>query len=99
MRVHDDRVERLRDWLAELMQRQVEVRETFRNEGVRHEQAYLLRTADGTVLVYAVEVEDPEAAQRAYVASSLPIDKQHRVVMQAVQAGPADAELLYEVRL
>jgi len=98
-RVHDDQVERLRAWLLGLNQRQDEVRETFRNEAVRHEQAYLLRTSDGFVLVYAAEMEDAEAAHRAHAASTLPIDLQHREVMQAAQAGPADAELLYELRL
>lgn len=97
-RVRDDQVERLRAWMAELLQRQDEVRATFRNEGVRHEQVYLLQAREGPVLVYAHEVEDPEAARAAYMASTLPIDAQHREVMQAVLQGPAAAELLYEVR-
>jgi hypothetical protein len=99
MRVHDHEVERLRDWFAELMQRQDEVRETFRNEGVRHEKAYLLRTAEGVVLIYAAEMEDAEAAHRAHLASRLPIDLEHREVMQAAQAEPADADVVYDVRL
>jgi hypothetical protein len=99
MRVHDHEVGRLRDWFAELMQRQDEVRETFRNEGVRHEQAYLLRSAEGTILVYAAEMDDPEAAHRAHAASTLPIDLEHREVMQLAQAAPADAQLVYDVAL
>jgi hypothetical protein len=85
--------------MAELVRRQDEVRETFRNEGVRHEQAFLMQSVDGPVLVYAHEVDDPEAAQRAYAASTLPLDAQHRKIMRSALDGPAHAELLYEVRL
>ncbi len=98
-RVRADQEQRLRDWFGELTQRQEEVRETFRNEGVRHEQAFLMHTNEGLVLLYAIEVEDPEKAHQAYSASTLPIDLQHREVMRATLDGPADAELLYEVRL
>jgi len=89
----------LRAWLAELQQRSDEVRETFRNEGVRHEQAYVLETADGPVLVYAIEIDDPEAAQRAYASSTLPLDLQHREVMETTISGPLALEPLYDVRL
>jgi hypothetical protein len=89
----------LRAWLAELQQRSDEVRETFRNEGVRHEQAYLLETADGPVLIYAIEIDDPEAAQRAYATSTLPLDLQHREVMATTISGPLDLAPLYDVRL
>ena len=41
----------LRAWMAELNRRSAEVRETFAQEGVRHEQAYLLKTAEGAVLI------------------------------------------------
>jgi hypothetical protein len=98
-RVRPDQVDSLRAWMAELMRRQNEVRETFRNEGVRHEQAFLLHTDEGVVLVYIHEVEDPEAARRAYSASTLPIDLEHRQRMSAALDGAATAELLYEVRL
>ena len=89
----------MRAWLAELQQRSDEVRETFLNEGVRHEQAYLLETADGPVLVYAIDVDDPEAAQRAYATSTLPLDLQHREVMDSTISGPLELEPLYDVKL
>jgi hypothetical protein len=40
----------LRAWMVELNRRSAEVRETFAQEGVRHEQAYLLKSAEGAVL-------------------------------------------------
>jgi uncharacterized protein DUF6176 len=96
-RVRAEEVERLRAWLAELTSRAVEVRETFANEGVTHERAYLLTTTDGPVLIYAMEAEDHQKARDAYQHSTLPIDQQHRQVMREVLAEPAGAELLYDM--
>jgi hypothetical protein len=90
----------LRAWLGALGKRQDEVRATFRNEGVHHEQAYLIESADGPVLVYAIEVEDSDAANAAYTNSTLPIDLEHGAVMRAtLEPERASAELLYDVRL
>jgi len=96
--VNDDQVDRLRDWLREANARRDEVLETFAQEGVRHEQAYLLDTGSGHVLVYAMELEDEEKARAAFAASTLPIDAHHREVMEAALGAPATAELLYDVR-
>jgi uncharacterized protein DUF6176 len=98
-RVKEGEVDRLRAWMAEAGRRVEEVRETFRQETVRHEVAYLLRGEEGPVLVYAIEAEDPELGHRVAASSTLPIDRGHRRVMGSVLAGTADAELLYECRL
>ncbi len=95
-KVKDGEVDRLRSWMAELNERQDEVRETFAQEGVMHERAYLLEMEKGPVLVYAIEARDFEAASRAYNDSTLPIDLEHRKVMSKVLAEPADADLVYE---
>ena len=96
--VREGQVERLRAWLREINSRREEVLETFAQEGVRHEQAYLLDTGSGHVLVYAMELEDEEKARAAFASSTLPIDAQHRDVMQAALGEPAGAELLYDVQ-
>ena len=91
--------QRLRDWLSELMRRQDEVRETFKQETVRHEQGYLLPIRGGTALIYVVEAEDIEQANQAYKNSVLPLDAEHKLVMQEVLGEAVPAELLYEVSL
>jgi hypothetical protein len=96
--IRPDRVDRLRAWMLELEQRAGEVRQTFDNEGVQHEHAFLIESADGPVLVYAVEVADTERAERAYAESTLTIDLEHRRVMADVVAGDASVESLYELR-
>jgi hypothetical protein len=98
-RVKEPEVDRLRSWMAELNRRRDEVRETFRQETVRHEVAYLIEGVDGPVLVYAIEAEDPALSHRVAAGSDLSIDVEHRSVMASVLDGAADAEKLYECRL
>jgi hypothetical protein len=98
-RVRPEAVDRLRWWLGELMNRADEVRETFGNEGVTHERAYLVPCSDGPILVYVMEAADHAKAREAYRQSTLPIDQEHRTVMNEVVAGPAGAELLYDLSL
>ena len=99
LRVRPDKVDRLKWWLTELNRRRDEVRETFVQETVRHEIAYLLDGADGPILVYVVEAEDFDQARRAYQGSTLPIDAEHRQVMKEVTDGAAPVEALYECRI
>src|SRR5262245_7493374 len=86
----------LRAWMAQLGSRGPEVLATFKQEGVRHEQAYLLQTSDGPILVYAVEAIDHDRAAAAYAQSTLLIDLEHKRIMREVLGDPAPSELLYE---
>lgn len=97
--VNPGQEQKLRDWLSELMRRQDEVRESFRQESVRHEQGYLLSTVEGPALIYVIEAEDLERASEAYKNSTLPIDIEHRQVIQQVLGDPAPVELLYDCAL
>ena len=81
------------------MRRKDEVRATFKQESVRHEQAFLLPTADGAALLYVVEAEDLEQASEAYQNSTLPIDMEHRQVMKQVLGNSVPLELLYDCTL
>lgn len=94
-RVRKGEEDRLRAWLAQLNTRRDEVRETFEREGVRHEAAYLLETPEGLVLVYAVEAEDFAKAHHAYAMSPLPIDHEHRVILDATLGEKVPAHLAY----
>ena len=71
---------RLRAWLSELNNRADEVRATFADESVRAEQAYIVSTSDGPILIYAIEAEDFERGAKAYASSSHPIDAQHKEI-------------------
>jgi Family of unknown function (DUF6176) len=97
-RVRDGQVDRLRAWMHELMSRSEEVGQTFAQEGVRHEVAYLLEAREGPVLVYAIELDDEDRARDAFEHSTLPIDLEHRRIMESALLGRGQAavELLYE---
>ena len=86
----------LRQWLSELNRRRDEVLETFSREGTRHEQAYLAEIAGRTVLIYIMDMQDPEQAAKAFRESSLPIDLEHRRIMERVLDERVKLELLYD---
>jgi hypothetical protein len=90
---HEDR---LRKWFKELMDRRDEVRETFRQETVRHEIAYILDDAEGSILVYVVEVEDYEKGRRAFQESRLAIDIEHKDIMAESLGERLSIEPVYE---
>lgn len=100
-RVRPEKVDRLRAWLSGLPARRDEVLETFRREGVRHERASLLMTNEGPVLVYAIERSDGdhEAARAAFMASELPIDREHLAVLRECLIAFAPAETLFDIAL
>jgi Family of unknown function (DUF6176) len=98
-KVRPERLGRLRAWMAALAQRDEEVRQTFRQETVRHELAYLIQGPDEPLLVYIIEAEDLEQAARAVQDNPLPIDLEHRQVMAEVLGDPVPAECLLNMTL
>ncbi|GAA1314276.1 hypothetical protein GCM10009610_35390 [Pseudonocardia xinjiangensis] len=98
-RVRPDKLDVLKAWFAEAEQRADEVRATFEQEGVTHEQAKLISTADGPLLVYAVECADYEAAGEVFRNSTLPIDAEHKRVMAEVLDGQVDTPVLLDIHI
>lgn len=96
-RVKAGKVDKLRAWMRQLGERRDEVRESFDQEGVRQESAWLIEDGQGHVLVYAIEAEDLERAQQAYRESTLPIDLEHRAVLRDVLGARVEPELLYDL--
>ena len=95
-RIKPGQEDRLRTWFKEVMGRRDEVRESFRQETVRHEIAYILADAEGPILVYAVEVEDYEKGHRAFQESRLPIDIEHKRIMADALGERLSIEPTYE---
>jgi len=98
-RVRPEKEARLRAWLAELNTRIDEVRETFRDETVRAEQAYIVQGRDGPLLIYVIEAEDFERGAKAYASSHHKIDAEHRAVMGECLAESPKIKPLYSVTL
>ena len=98
-RVRPEKEVRLRAWLAELGSRVDEVRETFRDETVRAEQAYIVPGSDGPLLIYVIEAEDLERGAKAYASSQHKIDSEHRAVMRECLVESPKINPLYDVAL
>ncbi|MCP5043433.1 MAG: hypothetical protein GY944_20590 [bacterium] len=95
-RIDEADVPRLRDWLASLADRREELRESYRTQGTRHEQFFLLRTRRTPILVLISELENVEEGTKAFLASELPIDVEFKSLYQEISPEEAEAELLYD---
>jgi hypothetical protein len=96
-KVRSDKVDELRQWMAELVARREEVLESFRREGMRQEKAYLLDLDDGPLLIYLMDAEDIDVAGEAYQSSDLPIDLDHRRTLAALLEDSLPADVIYEI--
>jgi hypothetical protein len=97
-RVRPGKLDQLKAWFAEVSARADEVRETFVQEGVAHEQAFLMEADGGHQLVYAVECEDYDAARAVFSKSTLPIDVRHREIMPELTEGMLELTPLLDIR-
>jgi hypothetical protein len=95
-RVDEKDVPQLRSWLASLSSRREELRESYRQQGTRHELFFLVRTRRTPILVLISEVDDVEHATRSFLESELPIDVEFKSLFQQISPEEADAELLYD---
>jgi hypothetical protein len=94
-RVRPDKLDRLKAWLIEVAQRPDEVRESFAEGGITHEQAHLIVTANGPMLVAAVEHTALKAVSESSGRSPLPLNVEHEAVMAEVLEGVVETtELL-----
>ena len=95
-RVDEEDVPRLRSWLSSLSSRRTELRESYRQQGTRHELFFLIRTRRMPILVLVSEVDDVEHATRSFLRSELPIDLEFKALFQEISPEDADVELLYD---
>lgn len=93
-RIKPDQEMRLRNWLAELHSRPGEVRESLAEAGIRAEQATVVSTESGPILVYVSDAEDQRHAAQVFAASPHAIDVEHqRVLGECIEETFDDAPL------
>lgn len=95
-RVDEEDVPILREWLSSLATRRDELRESYRTQGTRHEQFFLVRTRRTPILVLISELENVEEGTRTFLASELPIDVEFKSLYQEISPEEAEVELLYD---
>ncbi|MEZ3117525.1 DUF6176 family protein [Halobaculum sp. MBLA0147] len=99
-RVAPDRVDRLREWMAEVKTRESEALETLAHEGMVAEAAFLDEGPEETYLFYYMEAEDVDAVHEAFESSPYEIDREHAAVLREVAAEEQpdeQPELLYHL--
>lgn len=86
-------------WLGEVDgPRRTEARESLAAEEVDHETAMIIDTSDGPILVYAMQTDDVARSRAVADDSPRPVDAEHRAVMRGADDGPADAEIVLDLR-
>jgi|GEM_PF-5623996 len=97
-RVRPDHRDRVVEWLQSVDgPRRSEALESLATEGVDHETAMLIDTADGPVLIYAMQTDNRNRSLSVADASDRPTDAEHRAVIRAADDGPADARILLDL--
>lgn len=96
-RIRPGKEVRVRQWLAELASRADEVRETFRDETVRAEQAFIVPGEGGPLLLYVIEAEDMERGAKAFAESTHKIDAEHKAVMRECLDEPLALRPAYDM--
>ena len=97
--VRPEKETKLRMWLAELNARADEVRDTFRSETVRAEQAFIVPGVAGPILIYIMEAENFARGSKAFAESSYAIDAEHREMMRECLGESLELRPLYDVAL
>src|SRR5687768_7144996 len=90
---------RLHEWFEQLSARAHEVHESYGTSGVRAEQAFILPGTTGSLLIYVAEAEDSGHASRSFEASNLPVDLEHRRIMEECLEGGVDVAPAYNMSL
>lgn len=98
-RIRPDQRDRVLDWLREIDgPRRAEAMESLAAEGVEHETAMIIDTIGGPIIVYAMQTDDLARSRTVADESPRLVDAEHRAVMRGADDGPADAEIVLDLR-
>lgn len=86
-RVLPGKEDRLREWYAELQDREAEVLETLRHDGVYTETAFLSSSGGDTYLYVYMEAPDLEAALASGDEEQFEVHEQHHAMLEATLTG------------
>ena len=85
------------EWCEELKRRETEVLETLRKEGVISEACFF--SDDGESVYYFIEAESLETTHATGRRSTVPIDKQHRLIRKSRLAGAERMKTLFNFHI
>lgn len=86
-RIEDGKTNRVRAWFEELRERESEVIETLRHEGVYTETAFVLSSDETAYLYVYMEAQDLEKADEAGDKEEYDVDAEHHEVLRETLTG------------
>jgi hypothetical protein len=86
-RIEPEKVDRVREWYAELERRESEVRAALDHEGVYTETAFVHEVDDTAYLHVYMEADDVQAADEAGDEEQFEIHEEHHEVLRETLAG------------
>ncbi|MBB3053121.1 hypothetical protein FHS23_004164 [Prauserella isguenensis] len=84
VRLHPGRRARAVEWMRSFGERYSEAVEAMNNNGLRHEVVFLGSDADGDYLLMMQASDDFAATTRAFLNSTLPIDREALAVLDDI---------------
>lgn len=99
-RIEPGKTDRLREWCAEIREREDEALATLEDEGMHAEAAFVESHGGDEYLIYYMKADDIDAVYEAFSESEHAIDEEHRTVMRDVLVSGEDVgnyELLYQL--
>ena len=91
------KTQRFVEWIGEMNQRQDEMLESMRREGLIAEAMFLSRGAAGDAIILYMQARDLAHAQQVFAASTLAVDLDTRLIIQecwdVARAEPLDVLL------
>lgn len=99
-KIREGQVPKLKDWMAEIREREGEAIETLENEGMHSEAAFIEYVNGEHFLIYYMKADDIDEVYESFENSSYDIDEQHKQVLDEVledEPPASEYELLYHL--
>lgn len=95
-KIKSGELDRVREWAIELTRREEEVLETFANEDMHVQSAFLEEADDGHYLIQYIRADDFDKVLEVAKNSQLPIDDYHKAFKTKALEGCSRLELLID---
>ena len=96
VRLPEEGVEKLKDWLGSLDARREELAASYRRQHTRQELFYLMEGQRGPVLVIVSDSANLEEGAREFLNSEHAIDREFKQLIQEAGTIDPDVELVYD---
>jgi hypothetical protein len=97
VRIKEDGIERLQQWLAKLPERKSELKESYIEQGTLQELFYVVEGKRGPILAMITELKDVERGCVSFLKSENLLDIEFKELIQEISLGPPESiETIYD---